>query len=453
MQVSIETTSGLERRLTVGVPAQEIDAEVTKRLQQAAKTVRINGFRKGKVPLSVVQKRFGAGVRQEVLGDVINRSFQQALRQQDVRPAGQPKIEPKQAAEGETFEYVATFEVYPQIDLQYIDGTEITRYRAEVTDADVEEMIQTLRKNQASWQQVEREARDGDRVNIDFSGTKDGEAFDGGSATDHNLVLGSNTMIPGFEAGIVGMQIGEERTLPLTFPDDYQVDHLKGAQVEFKVKLNSINEQQMPELGDDFFASFGVQEGGLDAFRRDVRENMEREKDNLAKNRLKTQVLDELLKANQFDVPKALVDSEIDVLRQQAIQQYGQLSSQMDLQSLLPDHLFQERAHKRTALGLLIAELVSREKITADKERVRETIESIAATYEDPQSVISYYYSNEQLMSSAQAAVLEDQVVDHLVAKANVVEKDVSYQELVKPPADATETAEEADAAMAPSEQ
>lgn len=433
MQVSIETTSGLERRLTVGIPAEVIEKEVQKRLQQAAKTVRINGFRKGKVPLKVVRQRYGSGVRQEVLGEAINRSFQDAVREQAVRPAGRPNIEPKQLEEGRDVEFVATFEVYPEIQVQELNGVEITRLSAEITDADVEDMIEVLRKSQATWETVERPAQEGDRVNIDFVGTKDGEAFDGGSAEGHKLVLGSNSMIPGFEDGIIGMQPGEEKTLPLTFPEDYQVEALRGAAVEFKIKLNSVAEQKLPEIDEKFFGTFGVHEGGEAQFRKDVRENMENEKDKAIRNKVKTQVMDALLKANSVDVPKALIASEIDALRQQAVQQYGQLSDKMDIRSLLPDELFREQAQRRTALGLLISEIIGKEKIAVDKERVKKMIEGFAATYEDPQSVINYYYGNQQLLAGIEAAVLEDQVVDHLLGDAKVVDKAVSYQELIKP--------------------
>lgn len=432
MQVSLETTSGLERRLTVGVPADLIDSEVNKRLQQAAKDVRINGFRKGKVPMKIVRQRFGAGVRQEVLGDAINRTFQEAIQKESVVPAGQPRIEPKQFEEGKDFEYVAVFEVYPEIELKGIEGVEVKRQSSDIEDSDIDEMIENLRKNQAGWGEVERAAADGDRVNIDFTGTKDGEAFDGGSAQGHNLVLGSNTMIPGFEEGIVGMSAGEEKVLPLTFPEEYQVESLKGAATEFTVKVNSVSEQQLPELNEDFFKAFGVEEGGEDKFRAEVKDNMEREKDKITKNKVKTQVLDALLEANEIDIPQALITGEIQALRQQTMQQYGQLDSKLDVQSLLPDELFKERAEKRTALGLLISEVVKKEKISVDQDRVNTMLDSVASTYEDSQSVINYYRSNPQMMANIEAAVLEEQVVDHLLASASIVDETVPYSQLIK---------------------
>ncbi len=436
MQVSIETTSGLERRLTVGVPAEVIDKEVNKRLQEAQKTVKLNGFRKGKVPFKVLRQKYGPGVRQEVLGDTINRSFQEALQQQKVRPAGQPHIEPTQFDEGKDFEYIATFEVYPEFEINDIEGVAVSRYGADVTDADIDEMISTLRTSQATWSVVERACADGDRVNIDFVGTKDGEAFDGGSAQGYDLQLGSGNMIPGFESGIEGMAAGEERKLDLTFPEDYQVDSLKGAAVEFKITVNTVSEQVLPELNDEFFKSFGIEEGGEQRFRDDVKSNMERERDRVIKSRLKTEVLDALLERNPIDVPGSLVSAEIDALRQQAMEQYGKLSGSLDVKSLLPDELFSERATKRTALGLLVSELVTKNSIRVDKDRTRAMVEQIASTYEDSDSVVNYYMSNRELLSGVEAAVLEEQVVDLLLEKAVVEEKAVSYQELIKPEQD-----------------
>lgn len=442
MQVSIETTSGLERRLTVGVPSEVIDGEVTKRLQQAQKTVKLNGFRKGKVPLKVVRQKFGAGVRQEVLGDTINKSFAEAVRQENVRPAGQPQIEPKQLEEGKDLEYIATFEVYPEFELKDIEGAKITRYSAEISEQDVDEMIETLRKSQATWQEVERACQSGDRVKIDFVGRKDGEEFDGGKADGYQLELGTGSMIPGFEAGVEGMAPGDEKVLSLTFPEDYQVENLKGAEVEFTITLHSVSEKVLPELNEEFFAAFGVTEGGEEKFRADVRENMEREKERVIKNRLKSEVLDTLLERNPIDVPSALVKAEIDALRQQAAQQYGQLSGNLDVKSLLPDELFKDRAQKRTALGLLVSDVVTRNAVRVDRARLKAMVESIAATYEDSQSVVEYYFSNRELIAGVEAAVLEEQVVDLLLEKADVADKTVSYQELIKQ-ADAAEEAVE----------
>lgn len=433
MQVSIETTNGLERRMTVGIPADQIESEVTKRLQQAAKTVRLNGFRKGKVPLKVVKQRFGAGVRQEVIGEAMSRSFYDAVQQQDVRPAGQPAIEPKEMAEGKDVEFVATFEVYPEIEVKDLSGVAVTRLNAEIQDSDIDTMLETLRKQQASWEDVERAAADGDRVNIDFVGTKDGEEFEGGKAEGQNLVLGSGSMIPGFEDGIVGMSAGEEKVLSLSFPEDYHAEDLKGAAVEFSVKVNTVAEQVLPELNEEFFNKFGIEGKDEAEFRAEVRKNMERELKNASKNKVKTQVMDRLMEAHDVELPASLIAGEIDALRSQTMQQFGGAAEGMDLKSILPDDMFKEQAERRVALGLIVAELVKKEEIKADADRVKEMVEELASTYQDPEEVVNYYYSNQQLLASVESAVLEDQVVDHILSKADVTDQDSTYEEVIKP--------------------
>jgi trigger factor len=433
MQVSIETTTGLERRMTVGIPAEQVETEITKRLKEATKTVRLNGFRKGKVPLSVVKQRFGAGVRQEVVGEFMSRSFYEAVQQQDVRPAGQPSIEPKELAEGKDVEFVATFEVYPEVTLGDTSGFEIEKLTAEVQDADVDNMLEVLRKQQATWVEVERAAAIDDRVNIDYTGTKDGEEFQGGKAEGQDLVLGSDSMIPGFESGLVGLKAGDEKVLSLTFPEDYHAEDLKGAAVEFAVKVNSVSAQELPELNAEFFSKYGVESADEAQFRADVRKNMERELKNAAKSKLKTQVMDKLIEANQVELPKSLVAGEIDALRNQMLQQFGGAQPNLDFKSLLPDEMFAEQAERRVALGLIVGEVVKGAEIKVDSARVRTMVEELASTYQDPEEVVNYYLSNRELLSSVESVVLEDQVVDHILSTAKVTETASTYEEVIKP--------------------
>ena len=266
MQVSVETISGLERRMTVGIPAERIENEVNKRLQQTASRARVDGFRPGKVPMSVIRKRFGASARQEVIGEVIQSSFYEAIVQEKLNPAGAPSVEPKSLDEGKDFEYIATFEVYPEVALGDFAEIEVERIESEVTDADLENMLEILRKQHTSYEAVERAAEDGDQVTIDFTGRIDGEAFQGGTATNTNLVLGSGRMIPGFESGLVGAKAGETRTISVTFPEDYQNLDLAGKAAEFEIIVHSVAAAALPELNDEFFARFGVEEGGIDGF-------------------------------------------------------------------------------------------------------------------------------------------------------------------------------------------
>lgn len=431
MQVSIETTSGLERRLTIGVPAEQVESEVQKRLQEAAKNIRLNGFRKGKVPMKVVKQRFGAGVRQEVVGEVINRSFFEAVNKESVRPAGQPSIEPKEIGEGKDLEFVATFEVYPSVELGDFSGYEFTRYKAAVTEADVDKMVEVLREQQASFEPVERAAADGDQVNIDFVGTKDGEEFEGGSAQGHNLVLGSGSMIPGFEEALVGLSAGEEKVVPLTFPEDYQAEELQGAAVEFKVTVNTVSEKVLPELNKEFYAKFGVEKGGKTQFRKDVKANMVRELGQAVKNKTKSQVMDALLENHKIELPKALVSGEIDVLRNQMMQRFGGQQQNFDIKSLLPDTMFEEEAQRRVSLGLIVGEIIKENDIQVDPANVRAMVEELASTYEEPEQVVEYYYSNRELLAGVESAVLEDQVVEHILGLAKVTEETSSYDDIV----------------------
>ncbi len=433
MQVSIETTSGLERRLTVGVPAERIESEVDSRLQKAAGNVRLAGFRPGKVPMKVMRQRFGAGVRQEVLGEVVSQTFQEAVIQEKLRPAGQPSIEPKNMEPGKDLEYVATFEVLPDVQVVEIKDFIVEKPVAEVTEEDIDNIIEVFRKQQGSWEAVERAAAEGDKVNIDYAGTRDGEAFDGGSAAGNDLELGSGRMIPGFEEGIVGMKAGEHKTLHLSFPEDYHNEALQGAAVEFEVTVNSVKEMVLAELNEELFAKYGVEDGGLEKFRTEVRANMARELKNAIRGKLKQQVMDAVAAAHEsLEVPRALVEREIEVMRNQMFQQFGGASAKdLDLKSLLPDEMFNDNARRRVKLGLVLAELVSKMDLKADAAKVREAIEELASTYQDPEEVINYYYSDQEQLAAVESRVLEDQMVEKLLENANIVEKACSYQEAI----------------------
>lgn len=433
MQVSVETTSGLERQLTVTVPAERIDQDVNTRVQQTARTARIDGFRPGKVPVKVIKKKYGAGIRAEVLEQVVQQSFYEAVQQEELMPAGTPGIELKTDKEGEDFQFVATFEVYPSVELADYSAAEITKQSAEVTDADLEKMIDTLRKQQATFTSVDRAAADGDRVKIDFEGFIDGEAFDGGKGEGMELVLGSGTMIPGFEDGLQGAEAGAEVELNVTFPEDYQAENLKGKPALFKVTVQAVEAQELPELNEEFFAKFGITENTVEAFQVEVRKNMDRELTQSLKMKLKDQVFSQLVALNAMDVPAALVDGEIDNLRRQAIQQFaGPNAPEMDI-NMLPKEMFEEQAKKRVSVGLLVQEVISANSIAADDDRVRAMVEEMAETYQEPQQVIDYYYGNEEMLNQVKNLVLEDQVVDQLLASAKVTEENVSYEDALKP--------------------
>jgi len=431
MQVSIETLTGLERRMTIEVPAEEVESQVRSRLQEAAKTFNMKGFRKGKVPVKVIKNRFGEGVRQEVVGEVISQSWVEAVTKENVKPAGQPSIEPKNLEEGQNLEFIATFEVYPEIELKDFSAVTIEKKQAEILDTDIDKMIETLREQRKTYKEVDRKSQEGDQVNVDFVGTLDGEKFDGGEAKGTNLILGSKRMIPGFEEGLVGVSSGDNLTLPLTFPEDYQNKELAGKKVEFAITVNNVSEPTLPELDDEFFASFDVAEGGLEAFRTEVRANMTRELKNANRNNIKNQVIEGLLEIHDVDPPKALVANEINGLRHQAMQQFGG-GKNID-PSMLPDDLFAEQAKRRVILSLVMSEIVSKNDLKPDADTVRGLIEEMAESYEKPEDVIKWYYSDKEQLANIEAMALEDAVIDMVIDKAKVTESSVSYEEALKP--------------------
>ena len=429
MQVSVENTSALERRMTIAVPAERVENEVNKRLQQTAKRAKIAGFRPGKVPMNVIRQRFEADARQEAFGDLVQASFYEAIVEQKLNPAGAPAVEPKSFEKGKDLEFVAIFEVFPEFTVAGLESINVERLSAEVADADLDKMLEVLRKQNTRFEAVERAAQNDDQVNIDFVGKVDGEVFAGGSAKGTPLVLGSGRMIPGFEEGLVGAKAGEERVVNVTFPEDYQNLDLAGKAAEFTITVNSVAAPVLPELNEEFFAQFGIKESTLEGFRTEVRKNMERELRQAIKTKVKNQVMDGLLAANPIEVPKALLENEVNRLRVQAVQQFGGNIKPEQL----PAELFTEQAKRRVVLGLIVAEVVKQFELKPDDAKVREMIEEMASAYQEPEQVIAWYYKNDQQMNEVRSVVLEEQVVDTVLQKATVPDKSVSYEEAVKP--------------------
>mgnify|MGYP003669561918 FL=1 len=443
MQVTLETTSGLERRMRISVPGEELETKVAEKLKQTAQQVKIKGFRPGKVPLREVKRRFGDGIRQEVGSEIMQSSFAAAVQQESVSPAGMPQIEDVKIEAGQDLEFTAVFEVFPEIQLLGFEGIEIERPVAKVTPADVDKMIETLQTQRAEFVEVERACDTDDQVNIDFEGTVDGELFDGGKAEGSDVVIGSGSMIPGFEEGIKGMKAGDSKDVSVTFPEDYQAEDLKGKAAVFAIKVNKVSESSKPELNDAFFEQFGVKEGGMDAFRNEVSANMEKELGAATKSKVKNQALDGLQKVNEISLPKALIDQEIERLKQEAIQQFG---GQMNIDtSMLPSEMFISQAEKRVSLGLLVNSIVEQHEVKVDDDRVKTMIHDMASSYEDPEQVINYYYNDQQQLGQIQNLVLEDQVIDLIVAGAKVSDVEQSYEEAIKPaaPAPVEEASEE----------
>lgn len=437
MQVSVETTHGLERRMTVGLPAEDINSAVQERLQELSKTARLNGFRPGKVPFKVVKKRFEPQVRNEILGSMINRSFYDAVQRENLRPAGQPNIEPSEKSENDSdndeigFSFIATFEVYPEFEPVFNDNIQVNRPQASIEENDIDDMVDNLLKQRTEYSAVERKSGDGDQIVIDFVGRLDGEEFEGGKAEKAPLVLGSNQMIPGFESQLAGLSAGDEKTITVTFPADYQAEHLAGKDAEFDIKVHEVKESSLPELNEELVKSFGIEDGTVVSLRADIQKNMERELKQRVDGQVKSQVMDGLVSLNPIDVPSALVDEEIQRQKEQMLEKMPPGTEV----SALPDELFSEQATRRVQLGLVVGEIIQKHDIKADAAAVRSQVELLASSYQDPQQVIDYYYGNAEMLKNVEGIVLEEAVTNTVLDAATVTDESKTFKEIMNPPA------------------
>ena len=428
MQVSVETTNGLQRKMTVQVPNEEIEQEVSTRLNSLKSKVSLKGFRKGKVPLAVIKEHYDGSVRQEVLEALVQRTWQEAVVQEKLRPAGAPQIDPKASEAGEQFEYCATFEVYPEISLADIDGEKIEKPVCEVADSDIDTVLEKIQVQRVTWNEVDREAKEEDRVTINFLGKIDDVAFEGGAAENHPLVLGSETMIPGFEEQLIGIKGGETRDIEVTFPENYSKAELGGKTAIFEITAQSVAEPVLPEINEEFVKSFGVESGSVDQLRTDIKGNMEAELDQKLRDVVKNLVLDILVAKNDFDLPTALIDKEILALREQYRKSMPNMKD-----SDMPADLLEEEARKRVKLGLLISEVIQQDGIEAKEDRVSGILTRLAAGYEEPEKLVQQYRADANAMRSIEALAMEEEVVEHLLGKLSVTEKTKSFDEVMNP--------------------
>lgn len=433
LQITTNKTSGQETQLTVKVPVATIQNKVEKRIQQVARTAKIDGFRKGKVPVSHIRSQYGAGIQQEVINDEIRDTVFDAIRQENIRAVGMPNIDDVKL-EDDFLVYQATVEIFPEVEVKGLSDIEVERHSAKVDDADVDTMVENLRKQRQAFVESENAVETGDKATFDFEGSIDGEKFDGGSAEDFSLEIGSGRMIPGFEDGIIGMKKGEEKTIDVTFPEDYQAENLKGKQAQFKITLKKVEKAQLPEIDDAFLELFGVKEGGIDQLKADVRKNMEREIKGAARNQVKQAAFDALVEKNEFDIPSSMLEQEIDRQRNMMLnrfaQQFGANPSNFN-KDMLPNELFEDQALRSARLGVLISNLIETQKIEVDQDRVKAYIDEMAENYEDPQEVIDFYSNDKEQRANIEAVVLEDQVVDYILAQGKVSDKEISYQDLL----------------------
>ena len=426
MQVSVEAIGNIERKLSIVVPAERVDSEVDQRLKSMRSRVKIDGFRPGKVPMSVVSQQYGDSVYQEVVGEIFQSTFYEAAEKENIRVAGMPKIEATTLEPGKDLEYTATFDTYPEFKIADIKKMEVEQPSVTVTTADVDEMIETLRKQQQDWKEVKRAAKEGDLLTIDFKGTIEGEEFEGGSAEDFSVELGAGRMLKDFEDALVGMKIGDTKDTDVSFPEDYPAENLKGNKAQFALTVKTVSSPSLPTVDKDFIEKFGVEDGTKKSFKAEIKSNMERELEQRVKSRVKQSVMEGLHDLHEIDLPQALVNDEIKQVRNEMAQN----SQGADL-STLPDDMFKDQAARRVKLGLIVGEIITTNKLEKDQARVDEMLETLSASYEDPQSLVDYYRSTPEAMQTIEAAVMEEMIVDWVLEKAKIKNKKMKFTDLV----------------------
>jgi len=428
MSISIETLEGLQRRVTIIVAADKIEAAYKEQLKGYAKNARVDGFRKGKVPHSIIEQRFGVAARQDVLSDEMQRAFFDAVIAEKINLAGRPTFTPNNYQPGQEFSFSVTFEVFPEVELKGLENIEVEKPVVEISEADLDKMVDVLRKQQATWAESQEAVKAEDRVVIDFVGSVDGEEFEGGKATDFVLAMGQGRMIPGFEEGIVGHKAGEQFDIDVTFPAEYHAENLKGKAAKFAITLKKVENIVLPELTEEFVKKFGNAKS-VEDLRAEIKKNMQRELNNAVTARVKNQVINGLIAQNDIEVPAAAVAEEVEVLRQQAVQRFG---GKPEMAAQLPAELFEAEAKRRVQVGLLLSTVIGSNELKVDEARLEAMISDIASAYEQPAEVVEYYAKNRQLTENIRNVVLEEQAVDAVLAKAKVAEKAMSFDELMQ---------------------
>ncbi|MFZ0487375.1 MAG: trigger factor [Arenicellales bacterium] len=433
MQVSIENTGNLGRMMNVAIPADEVEQQIQTRLKNLAKSARLPGFRPGKAPLKIIDARYGEQVLHEVAGSLIESSLKEAFTQENLVPAGAPEIEPKSMGRGKDLEYTASFDVYPEVPRPDLKGVVIERPVCEVGDEDVERTLASMRRQRVTYEAVERAAQEGDQVCIDFKGTVDGEPFAGGEADDYKVVLGEGQFIEDFEKGIMGAKAGEQRTVKVDFPDDYHGEAVAGKAVVFEIQVKEVAEPVLPEVNEEFIESFGIESGDVEAFRREIADNLARERDERVSRLTRSRVMDALIRENNLELPAKLVEREIDniiAMNRSLLEQQGVPTDRFN-----PDReSYREDAKRRVAMGLILSEIVQRNELKPDPDKVKERIEKMAASYEQPEAFVQWYYSSRERMQQIESTILEEQVVELLLEGADVKEKKISLAELTEQP-------------------
>lgn len=428
MQVSVEQSGNIERKMTISLPAERVDSEITRQLQRLSKQVKVPGFRPGKVPMKIMKSRYLGQVMQDVMADLIQSSYQEALGQESLRPAGAPSIETSSGGEGKDLEYTATFEVYPDLTGLTLSGLKIERNLCEISDKDIDTTLDSLRRQRVEWKSIDAEAKDGNRVTLDFTGNVDGKPFTGGEGKAMPVVIGSGSLIPGFESQLIGIKEGEERTLTVKFPDDYHADEMAGKEAIFDVKATEVAEEELPEVDEALAKSFGVEGGGIEKFREEIRDNLSREASDRTDITVRDAIFQAVLESNEIDVPKALLEQELKMLIETAEKEQPEITKNEEAVAM-----YRKLAERRVSLGLILAEITEREAMIPAADAVESRLQKLAETYEDPSSFIEWYKADRQRLSEIEAQVLESMVVDKLLKDAEITDKTISFEELVNP--------------------
>ncbi len=431
MQVVVENTGSLERKIRVDLPEERVLGQIKERLHSLMRTTRVSGFRPGKVPMKIIESRYGGRVRREIVSEMIRTSLYEALQQENLKPANTPRIDQIEDKEGNDLSYTASFEVYPEINLTPMDALEIEKPTTDISQRDVDKMVEGLRRRHAGFNSVARVAAIGDVLNINFEGKIDGRVFDGGNAEQYELELGSGALIEGFEQGLTGKSANQDVRLKLKLPENYYDQDLKGKEAEFDIHINEVKEVVLPELNDELFQKYGVKQGGVDAFRAEIRDNMDRQAGMVIRGKLKDAVLEALLNANKIELPQSLIHKAEDRLRQQMKQNLSPNDTTSSGPDTAADKRFVAQASRQVALQLILSAVISKNELKTDPAKVRAIIEQVAAGYESPDTVINWYYSNQQKLAEVEALALEDEVVDWVAKQANITDRAYTFDELM----------------------
>ncbi len=430
MKFSFGKKDEIEKSLDISIPAKDIEDVVSSKLKEAQRSAKVKGFRKGKAPLDVISKMYGPEIRQDVIYDAVGKEFYALVEKNDLKPVGRPNLIPEKIKENEDVKFKATFEVYPEIQINSLNRITYKRISSSVEDSDVDKTIESIQKRLGTWETVEKIAEEGDQVKIDFKGTMEGEEFEGNSAENYPVEIGSKSMIEGFEEGLIGMKTGDEKSIDLTFPEDYGKSELAGNPVTFEIKANEVLTSKLPDLNEELFKSVGIEAKSKEDFRKEIKSRLEEDLKNLVKNKTKSNLLDSLEENHEFKIPSAMIESEVNNMRIDMARRMGMEEKDIK-EEMFPEETFKEQAQKRVKIGIILNTIIEEKEFKPDGNRVRKLIEERAAMYKEPDQVVNWFYSNDEQLKNIESISLEEQVVDYLLDETNSEEEVLTYEECV----------------------